>query len=221
MRICQKDNCNGIAIPRGKYCEDHRTNKKKIVMRGPEPRFNGFEETKTDIAEIRLKQQEEKSIEDEIKKLQLEEDRLLRQDQEFEYQETMRKDMERIKQEKDKEYKKQLLKEDEELQQAIFLSEIESKRSLIPKDQDDNGYNIKFNIPKKPCVIHNFHGKSSFRNVFNFLDVYFHDNKIPITNYNIVVGYPKKIYTLSESDIMLCDANLPKNVTLFLQDLDS
>lgn len=26
-KICGKDNCNNPTIPRGKYCEDHRTGK--------------------------------------------------------------------------------------------------------------------------------------------------------------------------------------------------
>lgn len=227
MRICQKNNCNAISIPRGKYCEDHRTNKKKITGGVEEYKstlqHSSFEERQTDISllqEIRLKRQKERAIEDEFKNLQIEEDRLLKQDQDLEFQETMKKDIERIKHRENEECEKQRIKEDEELQEAIFQSEIENKRSLISKEPDNNGYNIKFNIPKTQCIIHNFPEYSSFRNVFDFLDVYFYDNKIPIVNYNLVVNFPKKIYSSSDFELLLCDEKLSKNTLFFLQDLD-
>ena len=31
MKICAKNDCQNFAIKRGKYCDIHRTNKKKII----------------------------------------------------------------------------------------------------------------------------------------------------------------------------------------------
>jgi hypothetical protein len=72
-RLCQKPNCKITAISRGKYCERHRTNKKKVV----------------DL----VKEFDKLEIE---KNNKIEEDRALRVEQQAEYEETMRLDRERL-----------------------------------------------------------------------------------------------------------------------------
>lgn len=81
MKFCSKEDCDEIAIPRGKYCEKHRTTKKK----------NEISDFDKAINLSKMTYQNEKK-----EKEHLEINRLLIEEQDREYEEAKKKDEERI-----------------------------------------------------------------------------------------------------------------------------
>jgi hypothetical protein len=186
-RLCQKLNCKSTAISRGKYCERHRTNKKKVV----------------DL----VKEFDKLEIE---KNNKIEEDRVLRAEQQAEYEETMRLDHERLEQ---LELQKIL-----EISKNEFYKEQEKKLELDPKDVY---YNIKIHFPDGVKIRKAFKKDCKIENIRELIDMYIYNNKIKISNYNLVYNFSKYIFTKDNSDVLISSLNFPKNFILFLCDLDS
>ena len=204
-KICKKNNCTNNAIPRGKYCEIHRTNKITKV------RVNSIivEEEKKDIYETYDNDMElaiKNSLKT-IKKTQIDEDRKLRLEQEIEYQEAMLLDTARL------------------LKEKYEFEELENKRINILKNtpiEKENYFNIKIKLPNNLTILHKFKEDSSIKNIRDYLDVYFFDNKIKIKNYILVVNKLEKIkLSYEDKDTLISSLNMSNNFILFLENLDS
>ena len=211
VKICAKDNCQQPSIPRGKYCEVHRTGIKK-------PQTQDIERTRRQVEEeINQKQLEDERIrlqkieddrqlrldQDRLRLQKIEEDRQLRRDQELEYNETILKDKERMRVEEEKKENERF---EEELAQIIKMSaemeienSIEKKKKslerLVVDENDKNNYKIKFKLKD-----------------FTFL------NNIKIQNYDLVTNFPKEI--LSDLELELSNTKLSKNCILYIENLD-
>ena len=207
-KFCKKDNCIQPPIPRGKYCEQHRSCKK---LRSPPPSYQN------EVISQQLNNEEER--------LRLEEDRLLRQEQEREYNETVIKDRERIRLENEK---KESERFEEELAQIMKMSaemeienSIKKKRFLLERhvvdENDKSNYQIKFKL-KDFTILKKFNKNSTINDLRFFVDMYIHENKIPIENYDLVKNFPKEI--LSDLDLELCKSNLSRNCILYVENLD-
>ena len=233
VKICAKDNCQQQSIPRGKYCEVHRTGRKK-------PQTQDIERTRRQVEEeINQKQLEDERIrlqkieddrqlrldQDRLRLQKIEEDRQLRRDQELEYNETILKDKERMRVEEEKKENERF---EEELAQIIKMSaemeienSIEKKKKslerLVVDENDKNNYKIKFKL-KDFTFLKQFNKNSTINDLRNFVDIYIHENNIKIQNYDLVTNFPKEI--LSDLELELSNTKLSKNCILYIENLD-
>jgi hypothetical protein len=205
IRVCNKRDCGNEPIPRGKYCELHRTSKKRkdtIIRNIEEHNFytnNYFEEEKRDKEE---------------KNKKLEEDRLIIKQQEEEYIETERLDKEKM--------------ENNEFLKVIQESKdyfIKEKRESILKEPDmteEEIYFFKIKLPNGKSILRRFLKESKLQNIRDYLDIYFYDNNIKIESYNIVLDFPKIIFTdtIDTNNLKLKDVINSKNIILYIENLD-
>jgi hypothetical protein len=209
LKVCQKENCREPAIKRGKYCVTHRTNKTNIPKKNQNipvnEKKNIFKNNYDEDIELALKISLEELSLKKYNDKKLEDDRNLKLEQEEEYNNIMRMDLERIRKEKER------------------IEDIETKRVNVIKNEplDDVKYfNIKFKLSNKD-VLKKFKLNSTVKDIRDFLDVYFEDNKINIINYNLVVNQtPIRKITIDENHMVISSLNLTNNFILFLENLD-
>jgi len=206
-KICKKNNCANEAIPRGKYCDLHKTTKTTRPSERLRTNSLPIEENK-DTYDRDLELALKNSLEGlKIKKNQFDEDRKLRLEQDKEYQEALRLDTERL------------------LKEKYELEEIELKRVNTLQNnptEKENYFNIKIKIPNNLTLLKKFKEESSVKDIQDYLDVYFFDNKIKIKNYLLVVNNLTKVKLDSkDKDILLSSLNMSNNFIMFLENLDS
>lgn len=206
-KICKKNNCTNEAIPRGKYCDLHKTTKTTRPSERLRTNSLPIEENK-DTYDRDLELALKNSLEGlKIKKNQFDEDRKLRLEQDKEYQEALRLDTERL------------------LKEKYELEEIELKRANTLQNnptEKENYFNIKIKIPNNLTLLKKFKEESSVKDIQDYLDVYFFDNKIKIKNYLLVVNNLTKVKLDSkDKDILLSSLNMSNNFIMFLENLDS
>ena len=192
MKICFKDECCNMAIPRGKYCEDHSNSRKKKIDKI-------------------LKEVIEEEKKSEINNL-IEEERKLIADQDEEYKISMIADIDIINKKREELEMNEIL----EISKKMF---IEEKRSKIMEESENDFYNIKIKLHVGNTIKRKFSRCSSFLDIRNYLDIYFHDNNINILNYNLII-YPKIIFSIKNNEDTLEKHNLPKNLNFFINNLD-
>lgn len=208
-RICQKDNCQRVSIPRGKYCIIHRTGKKPAEIVSPlENRTIGEQ-----------KHEEERNNQMQ----QYEEERTLRKEKE--YMETVERDTERMRMDDEKKENERF---EEELAYVLKMTtemdienSIEKKRKRLEQfvvdENDKNNYKIKFKL-KDFTVLKHFNKNSTINDLRNFVDIYIYENNIKIQNYDLVTNFPKEM--LSDLEMKLSDTKLSKNCILYIENLD-
>ena len=217
LKVCQKKNCYDTAIHRGKYCENHRTNKSKIK---PNNNILIEEEKKEELLPYNINNYDEdinlalklslETLNDErehnINNKKIKEDRELRIEQEYEFNEAMRMDKEKI------ENKRRL------------IEDIEIKRINIQKNEpgdSDEYFNIKIKL-SNTTLIRKFKVNSNIKDIRDYLDVYFQDNNINIRNYNLVINQsPIRKLLIDDNDISISSLKLSHSFILFLENLDS
>ncbi len=209
MKICSKDNCYKESIPRGKYCREHCTVKKKLEKLVKE--INKYEiSDKIDKDEIR----EKKEDKNEIQKINdLFEERKLKAEQDEEYQISLLADRERINKQNEENELKEIL----ELSKKSF---IEEKRIKILNEPETEYYTIQFKLPSGSNIKRKFSRNCKFVDLRNYLDIYFYDNHLDIINYDLIV-FPKITFTIENNNDSIESCNFPKNLTFFIYNLDS
>ncbi len=210
MKICSKDNCYKESIPRGKYCKEHCTVKKKL-----DKLIKELEKEKINKEEEKINKEEEKNYnENEIKKMNdLFEERKLKADQDEEYQMTLLADRERINKQNEENELKEIL----ELSKKSF---IEEKRIKILNEPETEYYTIQFKLPSGSNIKRKFSRNCKFVDLRNYLDIYFYDNHLDIINYDLIV-FPKITFTIENNNDSIESCNFPKNLTFFIYNLDS
>ena len=206
IRSCQKRDCENESIPRGKYCELHRTNKKRNNIRN-------FKENEINFYTNNYFEDEEKKEKDEKNKL-IEEDRLIRKQQEEEFIETQKLDKENME-------KISFLKAIEESKKSF----IEEKRKSLLKEPDikeDGVYSFKIKLSNGKPILRRFSKDSKIQDIRDYLELYFYDNNISIESYNLVLNYPKIQFsnTKDHNDLNIKDAIYSKNIILYIENLD-
>lgn len=196
MRLCQKISCNLPAISRGKYCEIHRTNKRKSSIQYQENIFD-------------IEREQENKIQLQ-KKVEIENDRQLRFEQEEEYKRSMEMD---IKRNEEIEYEKIL-----ELSMQEYYNE---KKNKVKKQIEEIYYSIKIKLPDGDILVKNFGVNCSIGLIRDAIEIYFYEMKIKVYNYQIVFNYPKRIFTKEDNDILLSSLDVPKNFIIYVYNLDS
>ena len=104
-------------------------------------------------------------------------------------------------------------------QQEEYFRTLKQKVASTEEIQDDNFYNIKIKIPNHVDIKKKFKGKCTVESIRNFLNLFFIENNIGITNFNLVL-YPNRKITIEDNNILIMDLNLEKNCTLLISNLD-
>ena len=198
IRLCQKRYCENESIPRGKYCNLHRTNKKKQTIIQIKNENNYLQEEDNNKKEINKK---------------IEEDRLIIKQQKDEYIETERIDRENMD-------KIQFLKVIEESKKLFIKEKRESLEKEPEKEKDV--YSFKIKLPNGKMLLRRFKKYSKINDIRDYLEVYFYDNNISIINYNLVLNYPtiKFENTKDVNDLKLINSIYTKNTILYIENLD-
>jgi hypothetical protein len=204
VRICKSEGCEEICEYKKQYCLMHRRNYRQRA--GGELRNNIVTphvfETQNTISQEQIKI-----------------DRELRHQQELEFQETQRLDMQKIQE------TNEALFFEKEIEDAIKLSIETEKNERKSKLQDidsidiSNCLKIKFKIPNSQFVNRNFHNESTFEDLRNFLDFYFFENKIEVESYNIVSNFPKKVFSTDFNTSKIIDHISLKNIVLYIAEI--
>lgn len=202
MRLCQKINCNLPAIHRGKYCEIHRTNKRRTTINYQENIFE--EENRRQIGEENKRRIEEENR----RQIEIENDRKLRMEQEEEYKRSMEIDMKRNE---EMEYEKML-----ELSLKEYYNDKKNKMKI-----EDTYYSIKIKLPDGDILVKNFGIDCSIGSLRDAIEIYFYEMKIKISEYQIVFNYPKRIFTKEDSYILISSLDVPKNFIIYVYNLDA
>jgi hypothetical protein len=211
MKICLKDNCYKESIPRGKYCTEHCTVKKKLEKLVKEINKDKIE--KDEIKE-KITKEEKNYNQNEIKKINdLFEERKLKSEQDEEYQMSLIADRERINKQNEENELKEIL----ELSKKSF---IEEKRSKILEEPECDYYTIQFKLPSGTNIKRKFSRNCKFSHLRNYLDIYFYDNNLDIINYDLII-FPKITFTIENNNDNIENYNFPKNLTFFIYNLDS
>ena len=131
----------------------------------------------------------------------------------------------RLKKEQDDEYKVCLeqdtkINEDKELQKIMkesLDSYYNEKKKLI---KNEGYYTVKIKFPQN-ITVHKFDINSKINDIFDVIDIYIYENKLNINNYNIILNFPKKIFTKENDGLFLHDISLEQNFLVHVQDIDS
>ena len=198
---CGKEDCYELSIRRGKYCELHKTNSKK-------KKINSYEQDIEDALRLSLH----------IDKKKIAEDRQIMLEQEREYNETLLLDKKKFENER-------LLKEQQIENERLRIDELKIKRLKVvdsePSNNDTEYFTIKIKLPRQ-TLIRKFKSTSTVKDIREYLDIYFEDNKINIQNYNLVLNQ-SPIRKLSVNDIGVAVSTLSSynNFLLFVDNLDA
>lgn len=188
MKKCSRDDCQeSIVRKTSKYCINHcsrRVREKFLMDSRTSEAIHGI------IRSDEMRRREEEILTE----------RMLREEQETEYEETMRMDMERIIQ-KENEINHKIQMENDR------LSEIQNKRqNLLDDEKNEAFYKFKIGI-LNVSTIASFSKRSSISILFDFVDVFAHDNKIEdafVNGYELIL-YPNITITKEMSLYNLCD----------------
>jgi len=252
-KICQKEYCEKEAIKRGKYCIDHCTRKRSE---------NQYDDSKTDEeilvqvrrtierqrieedmqrienerrVEMRRMEMIRKDEERQINEIRYVEERLLREEQEKEYHEACRQDLEKMHREKEleqinreKELEQMNLKKESERQQIedehkfeIYMRE---KVRLNNERVNDEYYKIKFVFKNlgNLSMISTFSKDDCFESVFNFVDSFFYESSInfPSEGYELI-SYPNiTLIEIDHSKIKISEKFDHRNIQLTFKEIE-
>ena len=196
MKFCKREDCDEVAIPRGKYCEKHRTTKKRNVI---ENELSDFDKA---INLSKMTYQNEEKEREKLDKVikELEINRLIIEEQDREYEEAKKKDQERINKIK------------------IQEDNINNKRKKINSiELNKEHYKIKIKLQSGDIIL-KCNKNQDILYIKDYLDVYFYDNKLKIENYNLILPTKEGKLILKENE-KLEELDLPNNFLLYIENL--
>ena len=166
MKRCAKANCIKNSITRGKYCEEHRVRKK---IRPETIQQSDIQDIQPSVTQNIIEQER----------------RFLIDEQNREYEETIKLDMLRNQE-----------KEQQMLEKAFKESEMDQLRQLVfSNEKSDDSFNIKFSINGKQNI-HYFNRDASFKDIFQYIDLYLYDTKTEM-EYDLIY-YPNIVFSKDE-----------------------
>lgn len=196
IRICKKEDCNQPSIKRGKYCIDHCTVRKRVESFSPIS-------SSTTI-------QFENNNDNELRYI---EDRMIMREQDREYEEAYKQNLENLR------LREEMLKKEEE-KKLNFEIEIEKKRHNDETRENDEFYKIKFVFSNLHglTIISTFSRDDILENIFNFIDVFLYDSSVSIGEYELI-SYPKIIINKEEHNkIKINEKIKSKNVQFMVKE---
>ena len=170
---------------------------------------------------------------EEARRVQREEDQLLREEQNREFQETLLADqMREIEQREAAERERREQEEKEEEERRIIAKEesrLEDAKSLLEKagepapDLKQGVARLRFTMPNGKKVDRRFHSVDTIETIRAFLIVHFHEQSVEgMKNIGLSTNYPRKTFKEEEDDKMkLEEAGLAPQAVIMVQDLDA
>jgi hypothetical protein len=201
IRICKKEDCNQPSIKRGKYCIDHCTVRKRVES------FSPISSSTT----IQFENISNETNND--NELRYIEDRMIMREQNREYEEAYKKDLENLR------LREEMLKKEEE-EKLNFEMEIKKKRQNDESRENDEFYKIKFVFSNLHglTIISTFSRDDIFENIFNFIDVFLYDSSVSMGEYELI-SYPKIIINKDEHNkIKINEKIKSKNVQFMVKE---
>lgn len=200
MRKCMKQHCELPAITRGKYCEYHRTQRRRTNEGVEERKINPFEENR-----VRVEERKINTFEEEMSPYRedLSAERKIINEQNNEFEIAMAEDRRKNEQ---KEY-------DEILKLSRDTYFKEKKFNLQKEPTDEDCYNIKIRLPSGKHLDKKFIIDVRCQDILDFLDVYFYEENIEIGKYCLMTNYPKREI---EPEMKLKDLSLPTKIMLYV-----
>ena len=131
-------------------------------------------------------------------------------EQEREYNETMMKDIERIEKEK----QQKIHEEEEKNLKEIQMDSL--RQRVFSYELNDKSYLIRFVLLNHDKISHFFNHDATFKDVFNFIDLYSYDNDIRLEKYYLV-SYPNFEYTRENLNDKLEKHFNYKKINLFIK----
>jgi len=218
-KLCKKEDCDLQCVRKSKYCINHCSKKVREQVLNEEESNNRqimlFQAEEIKQQELEL---ERKTIEE----VRILEERLLREEQEKEYEETMKKDLERMNQ-KEFERESNLEKINNKIQLENHKRvEIEKKRQNITYGENDElFYKFKFSV-LNISILASFPEKSTISHLFDYIDVFSYDNKIDTkfeNGYELIL-YPNITITKMMVDSRLSDIIKTCNNKIYVKEIE-
>lgn len=168
---------------------------------------------------------------EEARRLQREEEQLLRSEQDREFQETLLADqMREIERQEgeDRERQEQEAKEEaERTKKAKEESQLDDAKAMMegagepPVGTKQGVARLRFTLPNGKKVDRRFHSVDTIETIRAFLIVHFHEQNIEIKNFGLSTNFPRKTFKEEDGSLTLDEAGLAPQAVVMVQDLDS
>lgn len=166
----------------------------------------------------------------EVRRLQRQQESDLRRQQDEEYQAALLADRERERQQEEETEREALRlreeKEAAEREEAQAAAKLEDARMQVPPEPPAEGAKdpittIRFVLPSGTKLNRRFYSHESIGGIMAYLNLYFHDNDVPISNnIGLSTNFPKRCYN-EDLNLTLEEAGLCPQAVLMVQDLDA
>ena len=187
-----------------KFCQKNNCNNESI----PQGKFCEIHRSiKKDINQYDV----EKIKKDTELQSYLEEERKLKNEQYIEYQNTLEQDRKRFEE----------LEYENILKLSLEQFYIDKKTNLEIEPKDGDFYSIKIKTPSGEILTRNFSLDSKIKNIRDFLDIYFNENKIHIHNYDIIFNFPYRRLGLIDDEKYIKDFSEQKKFMIHIYNIDS
>lgn len=162
--------------------------------------------------------------EQDARRIEREQETLLRQQQDAEYQAALLADQERERQraeaaaeeEKQRREEEERIAEEERKAKAV----VDNAREKLRDAPSSGGAMIRFVLPSGKKVNRRFHGDDNIASCKAFVRLHCHENEIEMGSIGLSTNFPKKAYN-DDNDLTLEDAGLTPQAVLMVQDLDA
>ncbi|KAL7555031.1 hypothetical protein ACHAWF_018612 [Thalassiosira exigua] len=168
---------------------------------------------------------------EEARRLQREEDQLLREEQNREYQEALladqRREAERHEAEERERREREEAEEAERLREAVEASKLDDARATLEKAGGEppagspGTARLRLTLPNGKRVDRRFRGTDEVGTIRAFLVVHFHEQGIEMKNFGLSTNYPRRTFEAGEDGLTLEEAGLAPQAVVMVQDLDS
>jgi FAS-associated factor 2 len=162
--------------------------------------------------------------EHEARRIEREQETLLRQQQDAEYQAALQADQERERQQAEAaaEEERQRREEEDRIAKAEREAQavIDTARDTLRESPSSGGAMIRFVLPSGQKVNRRFYGDDTIGTCRAFVRLHCHENEIEMGTIGLSTNFPKKSYN-DDDTVTLEDAGLAPQAVLMVQDLDA
>lgn len=168
---------------------------------------------------------------EEARRLQREEEQLLREEQNREFQETLLADQMREIERREAAEREQRAREEmeeaERMKRAKEESRLEDAKSRVegagvePPVGAKGIASLRFTLPNGKRVDRRFNATDRVETIRAYLIVHFHEQGIEMKNFSLSTSYPRKTFDENDDNLTLDEAGLTPHAVVMVQDLDA
>ena len=162
--------------------------------------------------------------EQEARRVEREQEALLRQEQDAEYQAALRADQERERQlaaeAAEAERAARLEQERLQAEQQAAAAVVDSARQVLRDAPASGGALIRFVLPSGQKLNRRFYADDTIQACKAFVRLHYHENELEMGTIGLSTNFPKKSYN-NDADLTLQEAGLTPQAVLMVQDLDA